>query len=62
MDMGFEWDKTKGWKSVAETQARAGEDVSLGSGRGRWTLDEGQAGWGAREGHTGVNDDASFLV
>ena len=39
---------TKGWKAIAGTQVRDGEDMSLVSER--WTLNEGQAGWmwGAR--------------
>lgn len=36
MDIGFEEDKTKGWKVIAETQGRDGEDrwanLSLASG------------------------------
>lgn len=34
--------EVKCWKA----QARVGEDVGLGSGSGRWTLGEGQAGYG----------------
>lgn len=42
MDVGFGRCEVKGWKA----QARVGEDVGLGSGSGRWTLGEGQAGYG----------------
>ena len=42
MDTESGGDKTKGWKPTAETQARVGENGSLGSGSGRWSLDEGK--------------------
>lgn len=48
-DAGFERGKSKGWKAIAESQARGGENVSWGRGSGRQTLDEGQAGHGGAE-------------
>lgn len=48
MDTESAGDKTKGWKATAETQARVGENGSLGSGSGRWSPDEGDQMWAVR--------------